>query len=757
MHEKKYRLLMLTTSMQYGGAETHILELARYLNLDGCEIKVMSNADNQDLFTQEIEKAGVEHIYAPFDSRSVFAMRKSAKILKKVLKEFKPDIVHAHARIPAFVAARICKRVKTPLVTTMHGTFLNTPLLRLLTNWGDYSLYVSGDIIAYWSIELTKAYKIKPGYMTQTVNGINTDLFNPAASGSDIREEFNIKDNEKIILTISRLDAKSSYSAVKLCEIAEYIYNNDKDTRIIIVGDGEIFEDIRAKALEINKKLGFDYIIMTGRRADTYKFYSECSVFVCISRSVLEALACGKPVILCGDYGWAGRFTRENAERCEATNFTLRGFGYPENINQELLDEIFYCMNEDNKKEISADCEYGVSLINSKYSVKKMADDAYSVYRKAELKYKKYDFVLSGYYGYNNIGDDALLFSLLSNILKLKDNLKICVLTRNPRKIQKNLDNYFPNIIAKPRFNLLRVPIAIKKSRALVFGGGTLLQDITSSRSLSYYLWLIKLACKYKKKAILYANGIGPLYNKKNQAKVRNIVKYIDLATIRDEDSYKDLIDLGMDKSKVYCTADEAVTIRDYHNYNENETRDLKEYIKNKYIVVSVRKWQGLGNEFFEKFSAAVNNICREYNFTPVYIVMRPEEDRAISQRMADTHGQAYVANTSGDIDEILAIIKSAEAVISMRLHALIFASAFNVPMIGVSYDPKVKSFLELIYEDNNYAVELDEFSENIIIEKFKLLISNHEAIADEISVRAQNLREQAEQNARLFLEEMER
>jgi polysaccharide pyruvyl transferase CsaB len=429
----------------------------------------------------------------------------------------------------------------------------------------------------------------------------------------------------------------------------------------------------------------------------------ECSVYACISRSALEAIACAKPVILCGDYGWAGRFTRENAERCEATNFTLRGFGYPENINQSLLDEILFCLN--NPDNIKSDCEYGAAFINNKYSVKKMAGDVYSVYQKAELKYKDYDFVLGGYYGSNNIGDDALLFLILSNIFKLKNNLKVCVITKNPGKMQKYLDNYFANIVTRWKWNFPGMQKSIKKSRALVFGGGTLLQDLTSSRSLGYYLWLLKTARKFNKKAVLYANGIGPLYNIKNQEKVKKIIEHISLATMRDEDSYNQLIKLGMAQPKVYLTADEAVTIKDYNMVMEKE--DFKEFIKNKYVVVSVRRWQGLSLEFFEKFAAAVDNICREHNLTPVYIVMRPKDDRAVSQKLADLNSRAYVADTGGDLGKILAIIKSAEAVISMRLHALIFASAFNVPMIGVCYDQKVRSFLELIYENNHYLHKL--------------------------------------------------
>jgi len=770
MYERKYKILMLATSMQYGGAETHILELARYLKANGCEVKIASNAKAEDLFAQEIEKSGIEHIFCePFSSRSIIAVRKSKRLLKKILSEFAPDIVHAHARIPAFIASGVCKRFKTPLVTTMHGAYKNTPLLRFLTNWGDYSLYVSDDIKDYWEQQNDH---IKASHMTKTVNGINTALFNPQASCRDIRNELGIAPGEKIILSVSRLDAESSYAAVKLCEIAEDIYENHKHkndkndggTRIVIVGDGTIFDDIRASADKVNEKLGFDYIIMTGRRADTYNFYAECSVFVNISRSVLEALACAKPVIMCGDYGWAGRFTRENAERCEATNFTCRGFGYPDDVNAALLNEITFCLNNTNNTNdiddidaISEDCKYGAELVYDKYSVKKMADDAYSVYQKAELRYKDYDFVLSGYYGYNNIGDDALLFSILSSIFKLKNNLKVCVLTKNPRKIQKKLDGRFANTVAEPRFNLLTVRNAIKKSRALVFGGGTLLQDSTSSRSLRYYLWLIKTARRYNKKTMLYANGIGPLHY--GEDKVRQLIDYISLATIRDEDSYKYLLELGMDKSKVHLTADEAVMIEDYRDIvggSDTNSQERAEFMTGDYIVVSVRKWQGLGVEFFEGFSAAVDSICREHNLSPVYIVMCPGQDKAVSQRLADSNRRAYVADIGGDIGKILEIIASAKAVIAMRLHALIFASAFGAPMIGVSYNPKVSSFLEQIYGNDNFTIELDRFDKDTLVEKFRVLLSNSEELSHEISLKAQESRVLAEQNARLLLEELE-
>ncbi|MCL1857800.1 MAG: polysaccharide pyruvyl transferase CsaB [Oscillospiraceae bacterium] len=764
---KPYKILMLATSMEYGGGETHILELSKYLKSNGTDIKIISN--QSELFEKEIKAAEIEYIYAPFHSRSIFDMRKSGKILKDIIKSYKPDVVHAHSRIPAFVAAKICKKFKIPLVTTMHGTFKQSFLLKLATKWGDYSLYVSDDIKKYWQ----KYYKLKNGYMIKTVNGINTDLFNAknnsvgtpymaSGNGHDIKQEYNIKPEEKIILSVSRLENRSgfnlAYSAVKLCEIAEDIYNHDKNTRIIIVGDGEIYSDIKNTAEKINAKIGFEYIIMTGRRPDAYNFCKACDVSVGISRFALEALACAKPVIMCGDMGYLGRFTKENSDKCENTNFTCRGFDYPDNINNILLNEILFCLDENNKDIVKADANFGLNLICGKYSVKKMADDAYFVYQKAVLKYKNYDFVLSGYYGYNNIGDDTLLFTVISNITQKKHDIKICLLTKNTKKTQEWLDNYFSNITVKHRFNFLSVRKAIKKSKALVFGGGTLLCDNTSTRSFIYYSYLLKTAQKLGKKTVLYANGIGPFQSKKNKQMTEELIQNITLATIRDEESFNYINGMNLlssEKEKIYPTADEALTVRQ-NNYLDAYKKDFKEYIKGDYIAISVRKWKYVDSTFFAKFAAAIDIICRENNLIPVYLVMHPDNDEKISDYLTQLNARAYCANVNGDIEKALAIIRSAQAVISMRLHTLIFAAAFGVPMIGISYDPKVKSFLHDIFIHDAYTAGLQNFSKEVLTEKFNMLMSNKDTVIDQINGATEKLYKKAEKNAGLFLKAME-
>ena len=742
------KILMLITSMEYGGAETHIIELSRYLKSIGLDIRVMSNGGA--LFEKELENAGVEHITAPLNSRNVFDMIKSGKILKKTIREFKPDIVHSHSRIPSFVASGICKKFKIPLVTTMHYQFKQSFLLKLATKWGDYSLYVSDDIKNYWQ----KYYDLRDGYMKKTVNGINTALFS-AGEDTDIHREFSIAPSEKIILNVNRHQTYSAYSAFKLCEIAEDIYAGDKNTRIILVGDGELFGEIKEGANRVNAALGFEYIIMAGRRSDTHRFCRASEVNVGISRSALEAMSCAKPVILCGNHGYLGRFSEEIAPKCEETNFTCRSYDYPAEINKVLLGEIMFCLDPDNKDIVDAGVKYGAAMVAEKYSVKKMGDDAVAVYGQAVLKYRKdYDFVLSGYYGYDNIGDDALLFSVISNILQKKRDLKICLLTKNPKKVRNWLDGYFANITAKHRFNFLSVMRAVKKSKALVFGGGTHLMDSTSSRSFGYYSWKLKYAQKLGKKTILYANGIGPIYLEKNQAKAAVVAENLTMATLRDEDAYNYLLKLGINKDRAYLTADEVSTIRQ-NDYFDAYKKDFREYIKGDYVVVSVRRWKYAGPEFFGKMAAAIDVICRLHNLIPVYIVMQPKNDRLVSERLSQLRGNAYFADVGGDIEKTLSIVRSAKAVISMRLHTLIFAAAFGVPMIGISYDPKVTGFLKPVYGCGDYTIELAEFSKEALIEKFNLLMANEEAARAKISGAAKALCDRASENAGLFLRAM--
>ena len=94
------KILMVTMAMNIGGAETHILELTKELSLRGHDVTVASFGG---VYADELQKLGVRCVSLPLHTKNPAHVMKSYYGLKKLLREEKFDIVHAHARIPGFI------------------------------------------------------------------------------------------------------------------------------------------------------------------------------------------------------------------------------------------------------------------------------------------------------------------------------------------------------------------------------------------------------------------------------------------------------------------------------------------------------------------------------------------------------------------------------------------------------------------------------------------------------------------------------
>ncbi len=156
--------------------------------------------------------------------------------------------------------------------------------------------------------------------------------------------------------------------------------------------------------------------------------------------------------------------------------------------------------------------------------------------------------LISGYYGFDNSGDDAILKAIVKDIKRIGgEDVRIIALSNNPSCTEE-----IYGIEAVNRFGIKGVVKAIKDCDLFISGGGSLLQDVTSTRSLLYYITLMKLAKLYKKPVMVYANGIGPINRSINRVLTRNILNKVDLITLRDEDSKIFLEELGVKKMKMY-------------------------------------------------------------------------------------------------------------------------------------------------------------------------------------------------------------
>ena len=149
------KILMATMGLDIGGAETHIVELAKELRHEGHDIAIVSHGG---VYVPEIAAAGIRHYEAPMHRRSFGDMLRSRAILRDVIRRENPDVVHAHARIPAFLCGSLQHRMKFPFVTTAHWVFDARGALRYLTNWGQRTIAVSDDIKDY----LIREYGLNP-------------------------------------------------------------------------------------------------------------------------------------------------------------------------------------------------------------------------------------------------------------------------------------------------------------------------------------------------------------------------------------------------------------------------------------------------------------------------------------------------------------------------------------------------------------------------------------------------------------------
>lgn len=361
-------ILLVTMCMNIGGAETHVLELAKELKKRNNNVYVVSNGGE---YVEELNKEHIEHISAPLHNKNMINMVKSYKIVEKVIKEKEIDIVHSHARIPSLVSGIVCKTKKIPFVTTAHGVYRVSPLLKLITNWGQKTLSVSEDIKEY----LIREYNINEKDITLTVNGIDTNRFSKDINANELINELKLDKEKTTIVHVSRLDKAPAVISDYLINIAKEI--QDK-AQIIIVGNGTEYLRILQKAKECNSEIGHETVIMTGARTDVNKFLSLADIFVGVSRAALEALSSEVPTILAGAEGYIGIFDDSNLNKSIETNFCCRGL---ENVAEELIKRDILTLLQKEKEEKEKLGIYGREIVQKYYSIEKMTDDSIRVYK----------------------------------------------------------------------------------------------------------------------------------------------------------------------------------------------------------------------------------------------------------------------------------------------------------------------------------------------------------------------------------------
>lgn len=365
------KVLLSLMKLDIGGAETHVVELAKELRRRGWEVIVTSNGG---AYVPELEEAGIRHYVVPLQNKNPKNVMKAFKELRRIIEEEKVDIVHSHARIPSFILGRLAKKMHFPFVTTAHWVFTTKYGLKYITNWGEKTLAVSEDIKKY----LMDNYHIPEENITVTINGIDTEKFSPELDSADVCKELGLGADDNTIVYVSRMDESRSLAAHHLIGAVEKLDPIVENLRAVIVGGGDDFDNVSKEAEALNRKLGRKAVILTGARVDIARLISPAKLFVGVSRAALEAMAEEKPSIVAGNEGYIGLMNEDKLDVALATNFCCRGCG--DSSVEKLAQDIgeFFGMWQDDRKKLG---KFGRELVMQHYSIKRMADDNEKVYK----------------------------------------------------------------------------------------------------------------------------------------------------------------------------------------------------------------------------------------------------------------------------------------------------------------------------------------------------------------------------------------
>lgn len=383
--------------------------------------------------------------------------------------------------------------------------------------------------------------------------------------------------------------------------------------------------------------------------------------------------------------------------------------------------------------------------VRREFSAEAMTAQQEKIYETVLWRYHRraegpYGALVCGAYGKGNVGDETILTSIIGQLRGEDPRLPICVMSRKPRATALT-----QGVSAIHIFNIFAAGRIMGRSRLYISGGGSLIQNVTSTRSLAYYLFSIAQAKHHGCKVMMYGCGIGPVRGKRDQRRAGKILnRCVDLITLRDSESRQTLSSFGVTEPEIHVTADPALlTVRS----DERAVRYLERNgldPDGKYAMFVLRPWED-ARQKLDAICAAAEYVWKVHGLMPVFLCLEPNRDADITrQAAAIVKVPCKILSPATDGGEICGVIARMGLVVSMRLHALIFACGQQTQVVAISYDPKVSGFMNYLGSPN--CVDLADVTE----EKLKALIDSALSTDDGYADRTGKLRQLSRENGRL-------
>ncbi len=649
-------ILLVCSGMQSGGAETHILSLCHALMRMGHKITLASSGG---ALAGLLSAQGVRCVTLPLTRITPRNAARALAGLFRLVRRGEFDAVHAHTRVAALYSDIVCKALAKPLVVTCHAHFCMGGARAVLTRTGERCIAVSEDIARHVArtarAQGTRSVSIVP-------NGIDTHKFCPSQEKPSAPPR---------IIFVSRLDSDCSRAAHALCTLAPRLVGEFEELEILIVGGGDEYRKIALRAQKINAALGREAVRTLGESRETVPLLQSARVFVGVSRAALEAMSCALPVVLCGDEGFIGLLDgKEKTKQAERTNFCCRDCKALS--ASRLLSELLRAlrMSEAQRGKIG-EClrEY----VCRKHSESLMAQMTQREYERASR-----GALLCGYYGFGNLGDEALLAAAKQRAEHIFGRENVSVLTHIPRAAREYGRMSLPALLS-----------ALRRSGTLVLGGGTLLQNDTSRRSLAYYLFLMGLARALGRRVELWGNGLQGVHGRFAEAAVRSALRQCAYVGVRDVQSAHLALLCGVESEKIHLEGDLAANIKKAPASRVSKIlSDMGVGNGQRYAIVAAK---GSRSTRLGALSAQIKALA-EQGILPIFIAMYPREDSRLARALQSRLGGKLAPPMSPE--EAVGLMSRAHTVLASRYHAVIFARAAHVQVRIFSDEEKLRRLL---------------------------------------------------------------
>jgi polysaccharide pyruvyl transferase CsaB len=326
--------------------------------------------------------------------------------------------------------------------------------------------------------------------------------------------------------------------------------------------------------------------------------------------------------------------------------------------------------------------------------------------------------VVSGYYGFDNLGDEAILEELLNELRRLCAPEEIVVLSGNAQRTTKAYATPAVN-----RWQLSCFLRTMRRTKLFISGGGSLFQDTRNLNSIIFYGGQIVMARLSGAKVMIYAQGIGPLKRPASRFLTKCVWRLAQSITVRDEPSKKLLENWGISATltadPVWCLPQSLLPSAVVQQLPDNGLSVSENQTQSALLIgISLRP----SSQFPEKAEQTLAEVLKETLPPKSRLLLLPlqmDNDKPILQSFANAcksiglDSELFDTSLLTQPSQWLSLIARVDFLIGMRLHALLIALKSGKPVAGIPYDPKVSHLLELFGQPTLKLEEHEKLKES--------------------------------------------